>query len=189
MPHTWRVDTGGGGQHLLFRNTLGVRCGDLDRGIEIKAKGGYIVGPACAHESGRRYEWQPQCSPKDAPLADPPEWLAKLIGNRTYLGAPMPPQAWVKQLRETFYEGARRKALLRIVGKLATIPGNDSQIVTELMLAWSSVRCLPPLPESEVASVVEDIFTREQSKHRWLKVVGGTDATITPRWRRNLRFS
>ena len=40
-----------------------------------------------AHESGRRYAWQPQCSPKDAPLADPPEWLAKLIGNRTYLGA------------------------------------------------------------------------------------------------------
>ena len=162
VPHTWRVRTGGGGEHLIFRNTLGVRCGDLDRGIEIKAKGGYIVGPACAHESGRRYEWQPQCSPKDAPLADPPEWLAKLIGNRTYLGAPMPPQAWVKQLRETFYEGARRKALLRIVGKLATVPGNDSQIVTELMLAWSSVRCLPPLPESEVASVVEDIFTREQ---------------------------
>ena len=62
------------------------------------------------------------------------------------------------------------------MGKLATIPGNDSQIVTELMLAWSSVRCLPPLPESEVASVVEDIFTREQSKHLWLKVVGGTDA-------------
>ena len=163
VPHTWRVRTGGGGEHILFRNTLGVRCGDLDRGIEIKAKGGYIVGPTCSHESGRRYEWQPQCSPKDAPLADPPEWLAKLIGNRTYLGAPMPPQAWVKQLRETFYEGARRKALLRIVGKLATIPGNDPQIVTELMLAWSTVRCLPPLPESEVASVVEDIFTREHS--------------------------
>ena len=72
VPHTWRVRTGGGGEHILFRNTLGVRCGDLDRGIEIKAKGGYIVGPTCSHESGRRYEWQPQCSPKDAPLADPP---------------------------------------------------------------------------------------------------------------------
>ena len=151
--HTWRVRTGGGGEHILFRNTLGVRCGDLDRGIEIKAKGGYIVGPACPHESGRRYEWQPQCSPKDAPLADPPEWLTKLIGVRTYLGTPMPPQAWVKQLRETFHEGARRKALLRIVGKLATIPGNDPQIVTELMLAWSGVRCEPPLPESEVRAL------------------------------------
>ena len=176
MPHTWRVRTGGGGEHICFQNTLGVRCGDLDRGIEIKAKGGYIVGVGCQHVSGRRYAWQPQCSPKDAPLADPPEWLAKLIGNRTYLGAPMPPQAWVKQLRETFYEGARRKALLRIVGKLATVPGNDPQIVTELMLAWSVARCVPPLPESEVASVVEDIFTREAASHKWLRVVGGTDA-------------
>ena len=176
VPHSWRVRTGGGGEHVMFKNTLGIRCGDLDRGIEIKAKGGYVVGPACLHESGRRYEWQPQCSPKEAPLADPPEWLAKLIANRTYLGAPMPPQAWVKQLRETFYEGARRKALLRIVGKLATVPGNDPQIVTELMLAWSTARCSPPLPESEVAGVVEDIFTREAASHKWLKVVGGTDA-------------
>ena len=47
MPHTWRVRTGGGGEHILFRNTLGVRCGDLDRGIEIKAKGGYVVGRTC----------------------------------------------------------------------------------------------------------------------------------------------
>ena len=46
LPHTWRVRTGGGGEHILFRNTLGVRCGDLDRGIEIKAKGGYVVGVA-----------------------------------------------------------------------------------------------------------------------------------------------
>ena len=88
----------------------------------------------------------------------------------------MPPQAWVKHLRETFYEGARRKALLRIVGKLATIPGNDPQIITELMLGWNALRCLPPLPESEVVSVVEDIFTREAASHKWLKVVGGTDA-------------
>ena len=47
VPHTWRVRTGGGGEHIIFRNTLGVRCGDLDRGIEIKAKGGYVVGVTC----------------------------------------------------------------------------------------------------------------------------------------------
>ena len=49
VPHTWRVRTGGGGEHLIFRNTLGVRCGDLDRGIEIKAKGGYVVGVDVPH--------------------------------------------------------------------------------------------------------------------------------------------
>ena len=56
------------------------------------------------------------------------------------------------------------------MGKLATVPGNCPQIVTELMLAWSVARCTPPLPESEVVSVVEDIFTREQASYKWLKV-------------------
>ena len=52
LPHTWRVRTGGGGEHIIFQNTLGIKGGDLDRGIEIKAKGGYIVGVGCKHVSG-----------------------------------------------------------------------------------------------------------------------------------------
>jgi Bifunctional DNA primase/polymerase, N-terminal len=170
VPHTWRVRTGGGGEHLIFANTLGIRCGDLDRGIEIKAKGGYIVGPCCRHKSGRMYVWQPQCSPKDAPLADPPAWLAGLIGNRTYLGKPIPPHEWGKFLQQRFVEGERRKALLRIAGKLATVPGNCSQIARELLLGWNIAKCDPPLPEGELIAAVEDIFTREQAKHKWLKV-------------------
>ena len=63
---------GGGGEHICFQNTLGIKGGDFDRGIEIKAKGGYVVGVGCKHVSGRLYAWQPQCSPKDAPLAEPP---------------------------------------------------------------------------------------------------------------------
>jgi hypothetical protein len=170
LPHSWRVRSGGNGEHLCFQNTLGIKGGDLARGIEVKGKGGYVVGVGCPHISGRTYEWQPQCNPKEAPLAPPPDWLAKLIGNRTYLGVTMPPQAWANLLRERFGEGARRKTLLRIVGKLATVPGNDSQIITELMLAWSVAKCDPPLPEAEVVSVVEDIFTREQASHKWLEV-------------------
>jgi hypothetical protein len=175
VPHTWRVRTGGGGEHIYLQNTIGVSGGDLDKGVEIKGKGGYIVGPACLHESGKRYAWQPQCSPKDAPLAPPPAWLAGLITHRTYLGKTMAPREWVRIARERYAEGHRRSALLRIVGKLATVPGNCSQLVAELMLAWNEARCDPPLPESEVSSVVEDIFTREQVGHKWLRVVGGTD--------------
>jgi Bifunctional DNA primase/polymerase, N-terminal len=81
LPHTWRVRTGGGGEHICFQNTLGIKGGDLDRGIEIKAKGGYIVGVGCKHVSGRLYAWQPQCSPKHAPLAEPPPWLKHLTGG------------------------------------------------------------------------------------------------------------
>src|SRR5262245_29672738 len=35
LPHTWQVRTGSGGLHLMFKNTPKVRCGGLDRGIQI----------------------------------------------------------------------------------------------------------------------------------------------------------
>ena len=121
LPHTWRVHTGGGGVHICFQNTPRIRAASSTEAWRLRVGarrgvGGYIV-------SGRLYTWQPQCSPRDAPLAEPPAWLAKLIGNRTHLGTTMPPQAWANFLREQFAEGARRKALLRIVGKLATVLG------------------------------------------------------------------
>ena len=62
---------------------------------------------------------------------------------------------------------------------MPTVPGNCPQIVTELMLAWNAP-CDPPLPESEVVSVVEDIFTREQASHKWLTVEDYAEDNVAP---------
>ena len=99
-----------------------------------------------------------------------PQWLAKLIGNRTYLGATMPPQAWANFLRERFAEGARRKALLRIVGKLATVPGNCPQIVTELMLAWNVAKCDAAPARERGRQRRRGYFHPRAGQHKWLKV-------------------
>jgi hypothetical protein len=53
VPHTWSGRTGSGGRHIFFNNVENLRCkGGLERGVDIKAVGGYVVGAGCKHESG-----------------------------------------------------------------------------------------------------------------------------------------
>ena len=59
MPTTWRVLTGGGGEHVIFACPDGVEISNvvaeqmtdppLGRGIDIRARGGYIVAPPSKH--------------------------------------------------------------------------------------------------------------------------------------------
>jgi bifunctional DNA primase/polymerase-like protein len=54
--HSWRVATGGGGQHIAFAAThKPVPSGKLARGVDVKGVGGYIVGAGSLHISGKRY--------------------------------------------------------------------------------------------------------------------------------------
>lgn len=67
--HTWRVVTGGGGQHIICSTTATpVVSGKLARGVDVKGVGGYIVGVGSLHLNGKRYRWFPQCSPKTFPI-------------------------------------------------------------------------------------------------------------------------
>ena len=46
VPHTWQVKTGSGGLHVIFDNPEAkVRNGELDKGVDLRGIGGYIVGP------------------------------------------------------------------------------------------------------------------------------------------------
>jgi len=76
LPDTPTADTGGGGQHYLFRAPEGgLRVKPLEAGVEVKSAGGYIIAPPSTHASGRAYVWQLGCSPADLPLAEPPAWI------------------------------------------------------------------------------------------------------------------
>jgi hypothetical protein len=92
FPLTWRTLTGGGGEHVLFACPDGVEIANiaaaqmenppLGKGIDIRARGGYIVAPPSRHISGRPYAWSVDHHPKDVALAAAPDWLiAKLTAN------------------------------------------------------------------------------------------------------------
>jgi hypothetical protein len=168
LPHTWQVRTGSGGLHVFFVPPAKARNGDLDKGIQLKAAGGYVVGAGCRHVSGKLYHWSPQCSPGDAPLAEAPAWLLSVIEARTYLGKTIPPQEWRRIAKDMVQDGERHTVLCRLAGHFIAGGRNDPLEVREMLLGWNRGRCEPPLPDSEVLRLVERLCERELSKNRWL---------------------
>jgi hypothetical protein len=72
LPKTKAAKTGKG-RHLYFRYSRTVervKCSTND-GLDIKADGGYVVGPPSMHASGRRYEWVDI----NVEYAEAPDWL------------------------------------------------------------------------------------------------------------------
>jgi putative DNA primase/helicase len=77
LPATRTQDTGGGGEHRLFRISVAAKQlrGKLGMGIEIKKLGGYIIAEPSNHESGGAYRWRDW----SAPIADAPAWLIEML--------------------------------------------------------------------------------------------------------------
>jgi len=75
IPVTFTVTTAKG-RHLYFRQPPGAPLGNSTgalsgRGIDVRGRGGYVIGPGSAHQAGVRY------APADAtaPVAPAPGWL------------------------------------------------------------------------------------------------------------------
>jgi Bifunctional DNA primase/polymerase, N-terminal/Primase C terminal 1 (PriCT-1) len=157
LPPTVAAATGGGGRHLYFlhpragvRNKVG-----LAPGIDVRADGGCVVAPPSTHPSGRRYVWIHARAPDELPLAPLPGWLHALIrdgGNRP--GHPL--AHWRELARDGVREGQRNNTIASFAGHLLW-HGVDPEVVLHLLLAWNRSRCVPPLPDDEVARVVESI--------------------------------
>lgn len=84
LPLTVCANTGGGGVHLYFRAPRGLklRCRVVGQGVDFKGEGGYVVAPPSVHASGQRYEWAPERSPWDLPLAElPAAWVDAVVGG------------------------------------------------------------------------------------------------------------
>lgn len=76
VPDTVIADTGGGGEHILFRYQADQVVRSPGKGIQIKGNGGYIVVEPSHHHAGRAYSWRAECDPLDGfKPADAPKWL------------------------------------------------------------------------------------------------------------------
>jgi bifunctional DNA primase/polymerase-like protein len=169
LPHTRTVTTGSGGQHVFFQPPPNSRSGTLDSGIDIKGKGGYVVGAGSKHAAGGFYDWTAQCSPDEAPLAEVPPWLMSLLETRCYLGKVTPPSEWRRVAGSVLKDGERHAVFGRLAGHLIANPLNDPIEIRELLLGWNRGRCDPPLPDREVVEYVERLCEKERAKGDWLK--------------------
>jgi hypothetical protein len=181
MPPTWRVLTGGGGEHVLFACPDGVEISNvvaklvpeppLGAGIDVRARGGYIVAPPSRHISGRSYTWSVDHHPADVPLAPAPEWLiARLTARGTATspdgGAPapepLPSDFWAQLTRHPITEYCD-DAATRIAGHLFCHACNY-QLVLGLLHAWNLQACKPPLDPEELNRIVDRIALREAAR-------------------------
>jgi hypothetical protein len=156
LPRTIEASTGGGGRHVYFRHPGGVvhnRAG-LAPGIDLRGDGGYVVAPPSVHPSGRLYRFEASHHPDETALAAAPDWLLRLFGPQGRIGHPL--AHWRSLVREGVAEGARNSTLASLAGHMLW-HGLDPQVALDLLLCWNKARCRPPLPEDEVAQVVESI--------------------------------
>lgn len=156
LPRTVEVRTGGGGRHLYFayppfrlHNRVGIRPG-----IDLRCDGGYVVAPPSVHPSGRLYRWLAGQGPDELQLAHLPAWFVEATRIAGASGHSM--KHWRRIAHEGVAQGERNTTLASFTGHLLW-HGVDPEVALDLLLAWNQVRCRPPLPDEEVARVVQSI--------------------------------
>jgi hypothetical protein len=172
LPLTWRSLTGGGGTHDIYKAPSGVEISNvvakqmndppLGPGIDVRARGGYIVSPPSRHISGGVYCWSVDHHPADVPLAPAPAWLIQKLTARasTNRGKGHDPATWAAWAAATHSE-YRDAAVTRMAGKLLRAVSLDPDYVLILLLDWNARHCDPPLPDDEVQDIFDRICKRE----------------------------
>jgi hypothetical protein len=169
LPLTWRSLTGGGGEHVFFRAPAGAEARNsvatLAPGIDIRAAGGYVVGPPSLHLSGRRYAWSVDHHPDETPLADAPQWLVKATAEKASAERPRANDnsLWLRIARDGISEGARNNSIARLSGHLLR-RYVDPHVTLELMMALNAARFQPPLDADEVRKIVSSIASKELTR-------------------------
>jgi hypothetical protein len=179
LPLTWRALTGGNGEHIIYTAPEGVEVSSfgagsmsdppLGTGIDVRARGGYIVAPPSRHISGRPYAWSVNHHPQDVPLAPAPDWLIARLTTRTTTpsprGSPAEPLAsdvWSLLTSQPIME-YRDMAAARIAGHLFR-HSCDYTLALGLLHAWNSAWCNPPLGYYELARIADRIADKEAQR-------------------------
>jgi Bifunctional DNA primase/polymerase, N-terminal len=170
FPSTWRVMTGGGGEHIIFACPEGIIVNSstaqsnplLGAGIDIRAKNGYIVAVPSRHISGRVYAWNVDHHPAEIELAEAPVWLVEALtaGKQQGSIARRDAAQWAIEKTGTITE-YRDMAVASIAGKLLRAVSLDPAFVATLVHDWNACHCRPPLPERAVADILDRIANRE----------------------------
>jgi putative DNA primase/helicase len=152
-PATPMVRTPSGGLHLYFKHparpvNTSIRVAP---GLDVKASGGYVVAPPSLGPNGKPYEWI--VPPEEAELADPPEWLMRLL-ERQRSRAPAGP------VGERIPSGQRNKVLASIAGTMRRRGMGEAEILAALEVA-NAQRCKPPLEAAEVAKIAASVARYE----------------------------
>ncbi|MDQ3004163.1 MAG: bifunctional DNA primase/polymerase [Chloroflexota bacterium] len=104
-----------GGRHLIFNypdgHVVTSRANVLGEGIDVRAKGGYIIA---APSDG----WSYELSPEDTPLMDLPEWILRRVNGRMESTTQTPGAKRTESHAEPIEDFAQALAALNALSKI-----------------------------------------------------------------------
>jgi hypothetical protein len=181
-PHTWRSLTAGGGEHIIYAAPEGVEITSfaaenmdnppLGRGIDIRARGGYIVAPPSQHISGRYYCWSVDHHPAETPLTQAPDWLIEKLakrGNGSAVHEPVP-AAEIERLASGMITEYRDDAAARLAGYLFRRWVHPT-IVIPMMRSWNACHVVPALTDNELLTILNRIAGKEADRREKMGAV------------------
>lgn len=137
---------------FVIKNAIDVVDG-VDQ-IDVRGRGGYIVGPGSQHVSGHEYYWE-----NENPILDAPQWLLDLIKTRqesTERVARNIASGVVggRHSFPTIRVGTRRNTLLYVAASLRS-RGHDEDFIYSAVTDLSDNSCEEPLDKGELDGIVE----------------------------------
>jgi hypothetical protein len=161
LPLSWRVLSGGGGEHIYFKPPPGIEipCTNsaLAPGLDTRGTGGYVVAPPSVHISGKAYAWSVDHHPDEVALAPLPDWIAQALRKQP---SALRATDWANKISETVSEGCRDSTGTRLAGYLLR-RYVDPIVTHELLQSWNATHCIPPMTPEQVTKIVDSIAGRE----------------------------
>lgn len=169
LPATLVSCTPRGGMHYFFSWPAGAEirnsAGRIGRALDVRAEGGYVIVPPSRRADGVEYRWRANSLAAAIPA---PDWLVELVQeasnsepNGNGLAAAAAAQTGRRRdLAKGVTAGERNDSATRLAGYLLR-HFVDPIVVLELLLAWNSTRCEPPLSADEIVRAVDSICGRE----------------------------
>jgi Bifunctional DNA primase/polymerase, N-terminal/Primase C terminal 1 (PriCT-1) len=157
LPDTLTAITGNG-KHLYFQHpgiTVKNSTGQLARGVDVKADGGYVVAPPSLHKNGNRYCWE---DPEQA-VAALPDWLLAKITTRNE------EEKNTTQAMELIpfidsqiiSEGSRDTTLFKFACELRGQQAKERDEIEAILLDYNEARCQPPMERADVRRIADSV--------------------------------
>lgn len=142
LPDTTTVTTARGKHYYLTGN--GSNRASVLPGVDVRGKGGYVVGAGSLHPSGVEYRWDiPPWEVGPAPA--PPELMAHLTRKR--------PSSVSPAAAGPIERGSRNTALFKLACSLRGLAGLADPELYAALTAANKRRCRPPLDNREVEAI------------------------------------
>lgn len=171
------ASTPSGGRHIYYRcadDSIPCSASRLASGIDVRARGGYVIAPPSTNLEGIAYEWLPGHGPEQ--LAVLPAGLAELLTEAsTVRKAPRLEQDNVIK------QGMRNSTLASLAGSMRRRAMTEAAIEAAL-LSENQRRCDPPLPDDEVRTIAASIAGYPASASVGAPLHGGSDTDNAERF-------